>query len=697
MAKMLIYMGRVGDKYRIALFDSDNPLARKLPVKDVPMLPTNVEYLNCSVTEDGIVMPNLDGVKPICGVSQKAYPNPDIQSGRDVPYFDLKKLWIDKKKEPKYWYGITEYGYDIKQMRANWICSVYLGYLLGSLSCWNIWDEQCTPETMYLIAGLAVRKSSKRFNIVSSILAMDYMGNLHLTNGNDMRICANAGVRYLQVGVPSKLRSTSVYSGSRLLTGSIPVLSIESPNEKRFIWHGQKKINEVDPVPVESVWWYKAWRTTICDFRKFVNAKAFGINSAADCSVVIYPESAEQIWLGFIQFCPSLKNVYIPPSATLIYDYGVPVRNVKKITIYSSSPAAITFCEKYGVKRIDCTNAEDMMEQFYAAAGGDYISVTDASNIASLAGANSSVAGEGGTVWSAALFSLHSKGIASEILQEKYPIVDLNQGKFKKPADVKLAVAGVQDGSCVPTNAIGEEVVRTFIGALTQFYPFTDKPMIVDEKKLEWVKYTLNDYSLYLGFHAFKKSQSGLKLLEAPDPNSWRRNTRDRFKKAVGDMTREAHIALLADPGGNVIHRFACPFTLTRVLKTVSAVVSIGAEPTGVLRYADKLPNIFRWFYAGEEKQVKDSLVQSFLVFSYHTAKLKRVMVGIDLHSGALATAEYTTHDYDTSIVSGTSSMRQRDIYFASVNRLSRVQMYPEDADLSELFPNECLYNKGRR
>ena len=45
MAKSLIYMGRVGDKYRVALFDSDNPLARRLPVKDVPMLPTNVEYL----------------------------------------------------------------------------------------------------------------------------------------------------------------------------------------------------------------------------------------------------------------------------------------------------------------------------------------------------------------------------------------------------------------------------------------------------------------------------------------------------------------------------------------------------------------------------------------------------------------------------------------------------------------------------
>jgi hypothetical protein len=398
-----------------------------------------------------------------------------------------------------------------------------------------------------------------------------------------------------------------------------------------------------------------------------------------------------------MQFCPSLKMVYVPPSVETIYDYGIPVRNVKKITIYSSSPAAVEFCNKYGVERVDCTNAEDMMEQFYAAAGGDYVSVADASNIASLAGVNSSVAGEGGTVWSAALFSLSSKGIASEILQEKYPIVDLNQGKFKKPADVKLAVASVQDGSCVPTNAIGEEVVRTFIGALTQFYPFTDKPMIADEKKLEWVKYTLNDYSLYLGFHAFKESQSGLKLLEAPDSTFWRRDTRDRFKKAVGDMTREAHIALLADPGGNVIHRFACPFTLTRVLKTVSAVVSTGAEPTGVLRYADKLPNIFRWSYAGEEKQVKDSLVQSFLVFSYHTVKLKRVMVGIDLHSGALATAEYTTHDYDTSIVSGTSSMSQRDIYFASVNRLSRVQMYPEDADLSELFPNECLYNKGRR
>ena len=45
MSKSLIYMGRVGELHRVALFDSEKPLARRLPVKDVPVLPTNVDYL----------------------------------------------------------------------------------------------------------------------------------------------------------------------------------------------------------------------------------------------------------------------------------------------------------------------------------------------------------------------------------------------------------------------------------------------------------------------------------------------------------------------------------------------------------------------------------------------------------------------------------------------------------------------------
>ena len=82
-----------------------------------------------------------------------------------------------------------------------------------------------------------------------------------------------------------------------------------------------------------------------------------------------------------------------------------------------------------------------------------------------------------------------------------------------------------------------------------------------------------------------------------------------------------------------------------RVLKTLSVVITTGKEPCGVLRYADKLPSIHRWSWrvGSDVKLVRDALVHSFLVFSYHTKKAKRMMVGIDLHSGSLATAEYTT------------------------------------------------------
>ena len=402
MAKSLIYMGRVGDKCRVALFDSNNPLARRLPVKDVPMLPTNVEYLNCSVI-DGQVVPSLEGAKIICAVSRKHCPNPDMTTDRDI---ELRSLWVDRKQEPKYLYGYTEYSLDYKK---NQRMRFYPGSMLASASAWKFWDELCTENTFYLIAVLAVRKSSKRFNLVSSILAMDSKGNLHFTNANDMRICLNAGIRYVQVGSPRKLSFPSVYSRSRLCTGSIPLVAVDTEDEKRIIWHGLKKLNELDPKPVESVWWNPSWRTTICDFRKYINGKAFGINSAADASVVIYPEGAEQIWFGFMQFCPSLKMVYVPPSVETIYDYGIPVRNVKKITfirVHSDGE----FCNKYGVERVDCTDAEEMMNKFYARQEGLNECYGQAYRFTS--GVQSNVTGEGGTVWSAALFNL-SLGFAT--------------------------------------------------------------------------------------------------------------------------------------------------------------------------------------------------------------------------------------------------------------------------------------------
>lgn len=688
MAKSLIYMGRVGDKYRVALFDSNNPLARRLPVKDVPMLPTNVEYLNCSVI-DGQVVPSLEGAKIICAVSRKHCPNPDMTTDRDI---ELRSLWVDRKQEPKYLYGYTGYSLDYKNKRMRF----YPSSMLASASAWNFWDELCTENTFYLIAVLAVRKSTKRFNLVSSFLAMDSKGNLHFTNANDMRICMNAGIRYVQVGSPRKLSFPSVYSHSRLCTGSIPLVAVDTEDEKRIIWHGLKKLNELDPKPVEFVWWNPSWRTTICDFRKYINGKAFGINSAADASVVIYPEGAEQIWFGFMQFCPSLKMVYVPPSVETIYDYGIPVRNVKKITVYSSSPAAVEFCNKYGVERVDCTDAEEMMNKFYAAAGGDYVSAADASNIASLAGAQSNVTGEGGTVWSAALFSLSSKGFATETLHEKYPIIDLCKGRFEKPKDIQVVTASTIDGSCIPSNDYGEEVIRTFIGALIQFYPYTEKPMTSSWSKIECVKYALGEYSLYLGLFGFANKHSGKSIINLPQ-NMYYRASREYFKEVAGDLTKEHHVALLVNPAGEVIHRFACPLTFVRVLKTLSAVITTGKEPCGVLRYADKLPSIHRWSWGvgSDVKQVRDALVHSFLVFSYHTKKAKRMMVGIDLHSGSLATAEYTTHGYEFGVITP-SQGGQRDTFYVSVNRLSRIQLYPEDADLRELFPDGCLYNKGR-
>ena len=691
-------MGRIGDLYRVALFDSEKPLARRLPVKDVPVLPTNVDYLNCSVI-NGVLTPNLGGSKIMCSVAKKLHPKADATDEHDKRNTkDIRRFWIDIKVEPKYQYGFTEHG--LGRDRMGYYHKFYPGSLLHASNAWNIWDETCTDDTFYLIAVLANRKSSKRFSVTGSILAMDSKGNLHFTNTNDMRICMNSGVRYVQVASPT-LSYPETYLGSRLCTGRVPLVGIDKDDESRIIWHGRKKINEVNPVPVESVWWNTSWRTTVCDFRKYINAKVFGINSAADASMIIFPEGVEELWLGFMQFCSSLKSIYIPPSVERIYDYGIPVRRVKKVTVYSSSPAVIAFCEKYGVERIDCDNADDMTEKFYQASGGDYVSAEDASSIASLAGAQSDRSGEGGTIWSAALFSITSKGFATETLREKYPVVDTSKGRYKKPDPRKVTNAGVADGNCVPSNEYGEEVTRTFAGALTQFYPPTDKPITSDPSTVEYVRYKLGEYELYIGFFAFKQRPAGSVLVVPKSIYGGYYASREHFKKTIGDVSGNYHEGLLVSPEGEVVHRFACPYTLVRILKNIEGALTTGTEPSGVLRYADKLPNLYKWTYGRNDEGVKvrDALFHSFLVFTYNTKKAKRVMVGIDLHSGALATAEYTTHDYDSVVITPAQSQSQRGQrpnFYVSVNRLSNIQLHPEDTDLSELFPADCLYNKGR-
>jgi len=696
MAKHLIYMGSVGQMHRIALFDTENILARSLPVKDVPVLPENVEYLNCTV-KNGIPTPNLKGAKVLCAVPKGTIPTYVCNVQQK---YNLKSLWVDKQVKPGYLYGYTKHRipYDSVSIRFA------SGFLLsgGATTGCSIWNGMCTENTYYVIAVLCVRKNSKRYRASAGLLCMTHTGALFYSSASDMKIYLNNGATFVQVGTPD-LTYPSVYSAAGLCTGSLPMVGLADKDNNKIIWQGRNKLEGIE-AEVESVWWNNLYRTTVCDFRKYKNAWVFGIMSMTDACMLIFPESTEELWLGLLQNSPSLKSVYLPPSVRSIHEVGIPVRRIKKITFYSSSPVVAEFCDKYGAPIVACTNADEMLAQFYQASDEDYISVQDANNIAALAGAQSDEIGESGTIWSAALFSLASKGMASETLNEKYPVLDTCDGKYDVPK-LNIRLVGVGGGGlCDGHGQYGKERTRTLAAAFTQFYPLSTKECEVTDGVLSYDKYMLGDYSLYVGVNAFNSKrftavQTYRKEMAALPPNTWRHNVRAPDKAEVGEAGALNHVALLVNDIGIVIHRFECNDNIVGIMRNLESAAMDDAVPCGVLRYADKLPVLYKWTWRDDEqKQVLDALFRTFLVFSYSTKTVRRQLVGIDLHTGALATADYTVDstaarksDYGYSV--GRTVQKQ---FFVSVNRLSNIKLHSLDADLSSLFAKDCVYNMNK-
>ena len=76
MSKHLIYMGFTGTAHRIGLFDTDDIVRKSIPIKDVPVLSDDLEFINCTV-KNGVPYPNLHGAKVVCSV-------PDVKDN-EVP------------------------------------------------------------------------------------------------------------------------------------------------------------------------------------------------------------------------------------------------------------------------------------------------------------------------------------------------------------------------------------------------------------------------------------------------------------------------------------------------------------------------------------------------------------------------------------------------------------------------------------
>ena len=128
---------------------------------------------------------------------------------------------------------------------------------------------------------------------------------------------------------------------------------------------------------------------------------------------------------------------------------------------------------------------------YYKASSDEYISIDEAGAIASLASASSDKVGVSGTLWSAVLFSCADKGMASDELHRRYSIVQT----CDLPAPQE-AIPLVTAGSTGDQGEYSKERTRTFVAALTQFYPLFTGSGEVEPKRI--YKCPLGDYSLYM-------------------------------------------------------------------------------------------------------------------------------------------------------------------------------------------------------
>jgi len=102
MKKHLIYLGWTGTAHRIAMFDENNILVRKVPVKDVPVLTDDLQFLNCTVI-NGNPVPNLQGAKVLASRDRKTHSQTQaIYRFRFEPLIRKRELWAFPNTPPIY-------------------------------------------------------------------------------------------------------------------------------------------------------------------------------------------------------------------------------------------------------------------------------------------------------------------------------------------------------------------------------------------------------------------------------------------------------------------------------------------------------------------------------------------------------------------------------------------------------------------
>lgn len=359
MGKHLIYLGYTGTAHRIALFDEDHILTRKVQVKDVPVLTDDLKLLNCTVVE-GYPIPNLMGAKVL----------------RSVPWYYKSPLSLEERwsmKEQDLW-AFTDvapaYLYD-----WNKYSGLSVGELLRDFYGFAFWDGLCKPNYFYILGVIVVAKTFECPAPIGSLLCMDCEGSLFFMSRRALRTLDRAGAVFVQVGTP-ELYCPNACDSMGACIGRYATIRLPRTEVNKVLWDSAASWQSIKAEKVEYVWGCEQTRKTICDLRKYSSARVFGIGSCApDTRVVIFPESAKEIWMGMFADCPNLRAVYIPAGVEDIHEIGYPNwgLNTGNAVFYSRSPLVAEYCQRHEFAYSPCDQIDALMSELYSISADEYL------------------------------------------------------------------------------------------------------------------------------------------------------------------------------------------------------------------------------------------------------------------------------------------------------------------------------------
>lgn len=661
MAKYIIYLGETKNKkYRVALFDDSTLLNTTVPVKDCDFLP-DIPMLNCSV-RNGKPFPNLGGSKVLCTASDQNAKYVVSTRKKTPDPFDYRKLWADPSVRPDYAYAEPYY------TEGNIFTP---GSLLASFGeNFNTWDGLCKKNNWYLVASLVRRVSRKRFAVTKEFLLVSSEGRLlTLNSGLVKRMFDNQCV--IQAGTPVLHHNLGKNTPSNFITIAIP----DNEDSEMVFYHNK---NSCDSAKGINIWEIpSAYYSTLLDLRKFVNAKLFGPTLPGNYQLIAFPEGVEEIWAAFTHYATGVRRVYLPKSTKSIVELGLQPVKIKTITFYSESPAVESFANRVGAGFVSCKSADDMIKTFYSATDSDSVSADTAGAIANLAGIQSQNGDfVADTVLSAMLLSCQDKGLASDVLEQKFPIVHT----------VEKVLQGNYAFPYTPTDLTEHSYTRLLVAAFTLFYPCYTNPEIfaelkpypnVPSREVKEMCYILGkDYAVIFRDHpnppSFLPKNYTVHVIVA--------------KLDTGYFVDRNSTIVLGDM--HIVHSFICTLrTMTTVFDQVLSLCKSETEPSGVFRYADKIRSFTRWSYAYNSRPdlhaISYNLVSSFFPVMYGTKRSLAEYFGIDLHTGNFVTMQAR---YDTSKYTNKTG------WFNSLTLVQRIVSQQPDWSPIDLIAQKSAY-----